>query len=51
MQHEIQLTRNMENGKKFVCKNTDVNIKVKKSVGLIFSGEGRLSRDSYRKAL
>lgn len=30
MEHEIQLTRNMENSKELGCKNTGVNMRVKK---------------------
>ena len=41
----------MEDSKKLVCKDTGVNTKIKKSVGLIFNEEGKLSRDSFRKAL
>lgn len=51
MEHEIQLKRNMEDSKKMVSKNAGINLRVKKSVCLIFSGEEKLSRDSFRKAL
>jgi len=50
MQHEIELARKTEDSKKLVYENTTVTTKMKKSVGLVFSGEGKLLSSSFRKS-
>lgn len=52
MQHDIKLIEHMEDGKKLVCKNTDnlVTTKIKKRYWSA-NGEGKQSRDGFRKAL
>ena len=50
MQLEIELARKTEDSKKLVYENTTVTTKMKKSVGLVFSGEGKLLSSSFRKS-